>query len=70
MPKNMPKSQTPDRKPGRPRTSEPGSKAVFTTLGPSVLSDLEDLAATERRSQSAMVAILIEEALRARKGAR
>jgi hypothetical protein len=70
MPKNTPKHQAPDRKPGRPRTSEPGSKAVFTTLGPAVLADLEDLAAAERRSQSAMAAILIEEALQARKESR
>lgn len=55
------------RKPGRPRTSPPGSKAVFTSLGPEVLASLEALTAKERRSQAAMAAILIEEALRARK---
>lgn len=70
MPKNNSKPQAQVRKPGRPRTSEPGSKPVFTTLGPAVLSDLEDLAAAERRSTSAMAAILIEDALQARKGAR
>jgi len=70
MPRNTPKGETPRRKVGRPKTTAPGSKPVFTTLGPEVLAALEDLAQAERRSQSAMAAILIEEALRARKVSR
>ncbi len=51
---------------GRPRTSAPGSKPVFTTLAPEVLSQVEALAAGDRRSLSATVAILVEEGLKAR----
>jgi hypothetical protein len=67
MPKQPVKSEPQRRKPGRPRTTEPGSKAIFTTLGPLVLAGFEALAESERRPQSTMAAILIEEALRARK---
>lgn len=69
---NNPTKRTPAprRKPGRPRTAAPGSKPVFTTLSPDITAELEELAATDRRSVSATAAILIEEALRARKASK
>lgn len=55
---------------GRPRTSAPGSKPVFTTLGPEINAQVEELAARERRSVSATVAVLVEEGLKAREKSR
>lgn len=51
---------------GRPRTSAPGSRAVYTDLAPEVLAAVDAAALKDRRSRSATVAILIEEALAAR----
>lgn len=68
----MPKDTTraPRRQRGRPRVSAPGSKPIYTTLAPELVAKLEALAAAERRSVSVTAAILIEEALRARKESR
>lgn len=61
------KPAAPARGRGRPRTTAPGSQAVFTSLGPEALAEVDAIAAAERRARSATVAILIEEALAARR---
>lgn len=62
-----PAAPAPARGRGRPRTTAPGSQPVFTSLGPEALAELDALAAAERRARAPMVAILIEEALAARR---
>lgn len=57
----------PKRPPGRPRVNETGSQPAFTQLSPSVREAVERVREREKRSLSPMLAILIEEALRARK---
>jgi hypothetical protein len=51
---------------GRPRVNAIGSQATYTNLAPNVREALDALAARERRSTSLMLAVLVEEALRAR----
>jgi hypothetical protein len=54
------------KKRGRPRVHETGTMRVLTQLGPEALAAVQRLAREEKRSLSPMLAILIEEALRAR----
>lgn len=45
-------------------------KQVATQLTPELEQEIKDLAARERRSVSSMIAILLEDAIAARRGAR
>jgi hypothetical protein len=57
----------PKRGPGRPPSAGPKKEPIFTGLLPSVVEQLDALAAGENRSRAAMLAILVEEALEARR---
>ncbi len=55
------------RRPGRPRVNVTGTLPAFTQLPPAIREAVERVREKEKRSLSPMLAILIEEALRARK---
>jgi hypothetical protein len=51
---------------GRPRVHASGAKPAVTQLAPKIWEAVDRLAAHEKRSLSVTVAILVEEALKAR----
>ena len=55
------------RRRGRPRINPVGSRMTYTSLGPDVRAAVDALAGKEKRSTSLMLAILVEEALKARR---
>lgn len=51
---------------GRPRVNEPGSRPAYTNISPAIAAAVERLAKADKRSESFIIARLIEEALRTR----